>query len=237
MNKSKLFYLIVCLFYLFSSCKNNKTQQDNQTPSTITDTIEVKDNVKDTNTVDFSEINWNTYLDKNDFEQGSADSSLLVLVKPNYALFVYAQEDSTDIVAYDIIGFKKKDGKWAQNIKEQIIDLGDLQGNTDNIWRLEDINGDGDKDVLLKIAHDGRQRKNYVCYLQYKANETFSKVEHFEQLDNPEYDKDKKVLNTYGAYHRESVSETYRWEGKNLKFIKGIISSSEGEKAYFDKKW
>jgi hypothetical protein len=213
------FYFLVTLI-LIISCTNNKGK-DVAITSIVTNKIA---SIKDTlpkGEVDFSEINWNYYLKMEEFEQNNSDSALLVIVKPKYAIFVYTQEDdSSNIVAYDITRFKKQNNEWIKLQNQQINDLSGFIDNTDK-WRFEDINGDNIKDILLEVNKDGRKNKNYLCYLQDKFQQEFIQVENFEKIDNPQYDTIKKVLSTKSYAHREIDEEIYVWEDNKLKFVKG----------------
>jgi hypothetical protein len=186
--------------------------------------------------VEYSEINWNVYLKKRDFEQ--ADSTLLIVVKPNYALFVFAQQnlDNDELVSYDITGFQKQNKNWVKTVSEQITNL-QISDYFQNKWRLEDIDGDGDKDILLKIYHDGRKNKNYICYLQSLEKQSFIKLNWFSEprFTNPEYDAKSKILSSFIGGSKGATKREFHWQNDSVKFIKGERMSEIEEEFYEDK--
>jgi hypothetical protein len=145
-----------------------------------------------------------------------------VVVKSDFALFVSAQEDEDNetLAAYEVTGFQKQNNKWVKTLHEKIDDL-EINDYLNTKWRLEDINGDGYNDVLLKIYHDGKQNKNYVCFLQKPAQKAFVKLDWFSRKGNPEYDSKTKIFTSSSTVRNGMIEKQYRWLGDSLKFIKG----------------
>lgn len=232
--------IFIVFFMLLSmiSCQNN-TEVVRNSNKQIEEQSKI-DSLKSENPkndeVDFSEINWNTYLKKNNFEQSSSDSILLVVVKPDYAIFVFAQEnmDTDELVSYDISGFQRQNNKWVKTINEQISDL-EISDYFKDRWRLEDINGDGYNDILLKIYHDGKQNKRYVCFLQKPEQKKFIKLDWFSKKGNPEYDSKTKILSSSSAFSKGMIKKEYRWIKDTLKLIKGERMGEIEEEFYEDK--
>jgi hypothetical protein len=203
------------------SCKNEN--QQNAEKSSNPDVNANKPLVEQpkTDEVAYSDINWNQYLNKGDVEECSNDSPLLVVVKPEYAIFVSAQfKEETELASYDVNCFQKQQGKWVKTGTEQITDV-ETSDYLEDKWLLQDINGDGHKDVLLKIYHDGKRNKQYICFLQKPRKEAFVKLDWFPKVSNPEFDSDKRVLSTSSAYSKGMTKKTYRWVNDTLQLIKG----------------
>jgi hypothetical protein len=217
----RLAFLCSTIFILFS-CQNETQQSTQKVGDPTLNGSKLPLEPLQSGEVEYSEINWNNYLNKENIEEFSNDSALLVVVKPDYALFVYAQlnQEETELACFDIIFFQKQQGKWIKTGTEQIADLQTSDYLKDK-WLLQDINGDGHKDVLLKIYHDGKRNKQYVCYLQKPRKEAFVKLDWFSKVSNPEFDSEKKVLSTRSAYSKGMTEKTYRWVNDTLQLIKG----------------
>jgi hypothetical protein len=217
----RLIFLCGIISFLIS-CKNETQQNTEKGANPTINANKPLNEQPNTDEVEYSEINWNTYLNKGNVEECSDDSPLLVVVKPDYAIFVFAQfnEEETEFVSYDITCFQKQHGKWVKTLSEQITDL-ETSDYIQDKWLLQDINGDGHKDILLKIYHDGKRNKQYVCFLQKPRKEAFVKLDWFSKVSNPEFDSEKKVLSTNSAYSKGMTKKTYRWVNDTLQLIKG----------------
>lgn len=223
MIKKILFFIAICLMFQCDEYVSwQKAKASNQQIDTLTRSKSILSDSLPTENVEYSEVNWNIYLKKNDFEQGASDSSLLVLVKPDYAIFVFAQEDmeSGDLIAYDVKSFYKFNSSWIEYTNEQINDL-EIGNYSKNKWRLEDINGDGFKDILLKVYHDGKQNKRYICYLQKPEQKRFIKLNWFSKMINPEFNAKNKTLETANTHSKGKTEKSYQWVNDSLKFVKG----------------
>lgn len=182
-----------------------------------------------------SEIDWDLYLQKSDFEQISTDSLLLVVVKSDYAIFVETVQDSDEIIiSFNVTGFKRQSSKWVKTIIDTIpkIEYFDYYSTK---WKFEDINGDGEKDLLIKTYHDGKQMKRYECYLQSSKRMAFIKLKWFPYIGTPEYDAGNKILNASYSRSKGIRDEIYVWRGDSLKFVKGVISGQDYQE-YTDEK-
>jgi hypothetical protein len=228
MNLITLFFSI----FLIISCENNKPKEVNQ----ALDTGKIISDSLPENEVEFSDINWNFYLKKGNYEE--QDSGILIVVKPNYAIFVFAEQnlDNDALISYDVTGFQKQNNKWIKTSNEQITHL-DVADYVKDKWRLEDIDGDGDKDILLKIYHDGRRNKNYICYLQKPERQAFMKLNWFSEprLTNPIYDPKTKKLSTFIGGSKGATKREFSWQNDSLKFIKGERMGEIEEEFYEDK--
>ncbi len=237
MNKSMF---ALSLLGLMVSCINNSSTTQKTPVSVDSTAIKLATISTQTDSISKSDFDFNSYLNKNNFEQGSVDSSTLIIVKPTQAIFVFTKLDSSEpnsLKEFQVIRFTKKLDHWIKTIDTPFSDL-EVELNKINTnyrkWEITDINGDGLKDVLLKIDHDGRQNKSYECFLQDTLNKKFVQIEKFREISNPEYDSKNKVLLSTNSYHHGQDTETYKWEGSKLKFIKGE-TAGEIEKKYFKK--
>lgn len=234
MNRFTIFFMLFSII----SCQNNTNnlQNSNEQSSKQLATDSIKPTNLQNDKLEASETNWDYYLKKNNFEQGSDDSTLLIVVKPDFALFVLAQNntDTDELVAYNVTGFQKQNNEWIKTINEQIADL-EIFDYYKNKWRLEDINGDGNNDVLLKIYHDGKRNKEYVCFLQKPEQKTFIKLDWFHKKRNPEYDDKTKILTSSSVFSKGMIEKQYRWVKDTLKLIKGVRMGEIEEEFYEDK--
>lgn len=188
---------------------------------------------------------WQRFLEKSSFSQVHSDSNYFAYVQPNYALFAAFSVDTTisnwDCFKYDVAQFKKEAGTWVQildtSFEASIMDTPIL--NLKNKWRFTDINGDRQPDLLLKIGQDGRENRNYLCFLQDSQRHHFLEVKGFQKIENPEYDSVKTILTAKGNAHHQWYEESYRWNGFQLKFIKGkettMYKGKASEKIYYKK--
>jgi hypothetical protein len=219
--------------FLIISCENNKPKEVNQT----LDTGKIVSDSLPEGELEHSEINWNTYLKKENIEQ--QDSGLLIVVKPNYAIFVYDQEnsDNNGLVSYDVTCFQKQNNKWIKTLNEQITHL-EVSDFIQDKWRLEDINGDGNKDILLKIYHDLHRNKEYICYLQKPDKKIFMKLGWFSNTNvtNPTYDVKTKILSTSIEGSRYKTVRHFRWQNDTLKFIKGESTGMGATEEFYEDK-
>jgi hypothetical protein len=227
----KLITLFLSIFAI-NSCENNKPKEVNQ----MLNTSKIVNDSLPENEVEFSDINWNFYLKKENYEE--QDSGVLIVVKPNYAIFVFAEQnlDNDALISYDVTGFQKQNNKWIKTSNEQITHL-QVQDYIEDKWRLEDINGDGNKDILLKIHHDGHRNKNYICYLQKPDKQQFIKLNWFSEprLTNPNYDEKTGILSTFIGGSKGATKRQFRWQNDSLKFIKGERMGEIEEEFYEDK--
>jgi hypothetical protein len=188
---------------------------------------------------------WQQFLERPSFSQVHSDSNYFAYVKPNYALFAAFSVDTTipnwERFKYDVAHFKKEAGTWIPildtSFKASIMDTPIL--NLKNKWRFTDINGDGQPDLLLKTAQDGRDNRNYLCFLQDSQRQQFREVPPFQQIGNPEYDSITHLLRARGSFHHGWYEESYRWNGFQLKFIQGkettMYKGEASEEIYYKK--
>ena len=218
------FISILSIVVLIASCENTNTHNAENVPKELTTGVN-QDN-SDSNSIkkiklDYSEINWNYYIEKGHFEQSSPDSSLLIFVRPDFAIFIFGNEnmDSERLIDYQITSFKKNGGKWErQEISANIL-IENLNDNFGDKWRLEDINGDNHKDILLKINQDEEQNNKYICLLQDPKNKTFTKLEWFSNVINPKYDSVTKTLKSSVSNKKIITESSYQWINDTIKLI------------------
>lgn len=213
-----------------SACKQNSTA--NQTAADTTKLAQMAaDSLKkaqQNNSLPMGTSSGNTYheyLKKENFEE-IADWNFY-FVRPNYAFFGVANEENQQ---YEIEIYQKENGNWKQT-GEKKLELSEVAVGSFEQRRI-DINGDGTKDLLILMDFDGRGNHQFTCFLEDPTTHVFEKVEKFEELYDPEFDPKKKVLQTRNNYHRGATEETFRWEGKKLKFVSGIEFSPESERKY-----
>lgn len=188
---------------------------------------------------------WQQFLERPSLRQVHSDSNYFAYVQPNYALFAAFSVDTTvhhwERFKYEVAHFKKEAGTWIQTLdtsfKASIMDTPIL--NLKNKWRFTDINGDGQPDLLLKTWQDGRKNRNYLCFLQDSQRHRFLELKGFQKIENPEYDSVKMILTAHGNAHHQWYEESYRWNGFQLKFIKGkettMYKGEASEEIYYKK--
>lgn len=219
------FILILFTLLLAVSCRNTNTKNRENIPQESVSRVTYDNSFMDSLgkvKLAYSEINWNYYIEKGSFEQSSPDSSLLILVQPDFAIFVFGDDDmdSGQLSDYQITFFKKHNGNWERQEISSNIPVGDAIGNFGgNYWRLEDINGDNYKDILLKTNQDEEQNKKYVCLLQDPKNKTFTKLEWFSNVINPKYDSVTKTLKSSVSNKKIITENSFHWINDTIKLI------------------
>lgn len=215
---------ILLVFVLVISCNDKKSKIVENSTNSVS-----KQSTYHSNTFDslskvktaYSEINWNFYLEKVKYEQSSPDSSLLIFIQPNFGIFVFGNDDmdTGQLSDYQVTYFKKHNGYWENQEINDIINIKDFNGNFEDKWRFEDINGDKHKDILLKVHEDNEHNKKYICLLQDVKNKTFNKLEWFENITNPKYDIEAKILKSSIFYNKNLTINNYRWVKDTITLI------------------
>jgi hypothetical protein len=216
-NKSFLVTKNLILGFLFLSvfaCKNESKDTNSTTNKTIDNQSIIKE--KSVNTT-FDKIE--TFL-----KEGKSgvfeDTCFTAIMDVNHAIFIIGEAINNDkgygIFNYKVKSYTKNGDNW-QIKNEQLItsDSTNYKPDLPEI-KLEDINGDGEKDIMLLMASDGRGNQQYTLFLSKNKGQILVKVEGFEELYAPVYDAKRKAIVSTNSYHGGESIDIYTILGDSL---------------------
>jgi hypothetical protein len=228
------FVILFCLLALLScGGSDNKNAHKTTTIMSHDSTIAYQDPallpiIETSNEPSLCQMDYKVILAQKDVE--NIDSTCLTLVKSNYAFLVSFDEKAKK---HSISIFEDKKDSWEKVQKDTFIEA-DLIANP-TLYKFEDMDSDGIKDILIKNSEDGRSNKCWSLFLVKPTKRKFVKVDKFEELESPEFLPKEKKIEATGRFHGGSYTEFYKIENNKLKFIEGIDYAPDSEKKYTTK--
>lgn len=146
------------------------------------------------------------------------DSTFAAMIENDFAVGVTSTVVGNDInseLTYKATTYMKENGVW-KKIEEHGATSD--SGNDPEI-KLEDMDKDGQKDIMLQLSADGRGNQQYKLFLV--KNKKLVEVRGFQDLLAPTYDEKKKMISTTSSYHGGSTSEFYKLGKDTVIFVEG----------------
>jgi hypothetical protein len=164
------------------------------------------------------------------------DTFSKAIITANFAIFINCEtvnnEQNYGTFNYTIKSYTKNRDNWEIKDEKQIIsDTTDFKPPLPKI-KLEDMNKDNEKDILLLMATDDRKNEQYTLFLTKNKGQILTKVEGFEKLYAPVFDHQKKVIVSKNSYSYGESIAIYTIVNDSLHFIEGkdrIFPNKEGD--------
>lgn len=153
------------------------------------------------------------------------DASSKTIITANSAIFINCEtannEQGYGAYNYTLKSYTKNRDNWEIKDEKQIIAYNtDFKTNLSKI-KLEDMNKDGEKDILLLMAADERNNEHYSLFLTKNKGQTLAKIAGFEKLYTPVFDPDKKAIVSKNSYPYGESIEIYTIVNDSLYFVEG----------------
>lgn len=123
-------------------------------------------------------------------------------------------------VTYQITSYVKEGNNWKTQSVISITSDSTKYKCIGSDVKIADMDNDGKKDILILTYGDGRN-KNYKLFL-FK-DKHLVEVEDFEELANPTYDSNNKVISTYESWHGGHLIGMYQVIRDSLIFIESTL--------------
>jgi hypothetical protein len=151
------------------------------------------------------------------------DTCFTAIMDVNHTVFITADTSNYDgsgyqIFNYTIKSYTKNGDNWQIKEEKQVSDSTNYKSDLPEI-KLEDMNKDGEKDIMLLMAVDGRGNQQYTLFLRKNKGQTLVKVEGFEELYAPTYDAKRKVIVSTNSYHRGQTIDVYKIVSDSLQHL------------------
>ena len=162
------------------------------------------------------------------------DSTFAAIIEDDFAVGITSATSSSNPYdgykefKYKITSYLKYGGDWKIKDEKFVISDSTYYKPSNPEIKLEDMDRDGRKDIMLLFALDGRGNQQYALFL-VKNNEVVE-VRGFKEVYAPVYDEKKKVIESTNNYHGGQTKEFYRLVKDSVIFISGIeeLSGKEG---------
>jgi hypothetical protein len=151
------------------------------------------------------------------------DTCFTAIMGTNHAVFILGtainNENDYGVFNYSIKSYTKNGDNWQVKDEQQVTsDSTNYKPDLPEI-KLYDINKDGEKDIMLLMASDGRGNQQYTLFLSKDKGQTLVKVEGFEELYAPIYDAKKKVIVSTNSYNRGQAIDIYTIVNDSLQHL------------------
>ena len=124
-----------------------------------------------------------------------------------------------------LLMIQEDNGKW-----NKVLDIA-INFNTADYFRLEDLDGDGKKEVILGGAISESESKKQLFIYEYDGKSLIKKVERtYEGIDIADYNEDKKpeLLILDGEINKLQTAEMFSYEKGRLKSLSLVQLNPDG---------
>ena len=159
------------------------------------------------------------------------DSTFSAIIESDFAIKITNPAFENDVVmefTYNITVYVKDSGNWKIQEEKKIVSEYTRYKARGSEVKLQDMDGDGSKDIMLLLASDGRGNQNYALFLVKGKN--LIEVKDFEELYAPVYDEKQKMIVTGSIMHGGHTEESYRIVNQSLIFLEGVSTHYDRDK-------
>ena len=124
-----------------------------------------------------------------------------------------------------LLMLQEDNGKW-----NKMFDMA-TNFNILDYFRIEDLDGDGKKEVILGTSISDSDPKKQLFIYEWNGKELVNKIDHsYEWIDINDYDEDKKsdILILDGEINKLQTAEMFSYQEGQLKSHSLVILNSEG---------